>query len=199
MDRRPKRSLPGFRHQVPGWLVLIALLVALAVRYLGDEPTAQVDPAEPQRTYLVARVVDGDTLLLEGRERVRLLGVDTPESVAPDRPVEPLGPEASQFTKRLVEGRHVRLGFDKERKDRYGRTLAYVYVGDRLLNEELIRAGFSKVELRHPYSNAMKRRFRAAEDEAREANRGLWSLDSSPLPRITPGASPLSEAYEKPS
>jgi len=124
---------------------------------------------------IVQRVVDGDTLLLEEGTRVRLIGVDTPESVAPNRPVEPLGTEAAEFTRSQVEGRHVTLGFDRERRDRYRRILAYVYVDDRLLNEELIRAGFSRAETRFPYDPEMKRRFRTAEDEARGAHRGLWA------------------------
>ena len=67
------------------------------------------------------------------------------------------------------------LQFDRERQDRYHRVLAYVYRDDWMLNEELIRAGFSRAETRFPYSSAMKRRFRAAEKEARENNRGLWA------------------------
>jgi micrococcal nuclease len=163
------------------WAIVLVLVLLAAFRFwpeLNDvlEPKPPVDPTISEREYLVERVVDGDTLLLANRERVRLLGVDTPETVAPDRPVEPFGKEASQFTRRLVEGRKVRLGFDKERVDRYGRILAYVYLEDgTMLNEELIRAGLSEVQLQYPYSSAMKRRFLAAELEAREARRGLWS------------------------
>jgi micrococcal nuclease len=164
-------------------LLLVALLVGLRfwpdVSDIGRE-SLPVEPSVADREYLVRRVVDGDTLLLDNRERVRLIGVDTPESVAPDRPVEPFAIAASDFTKRMVEGRRVRLGFDKERVDRYGRILAYVYLDDdRMLNEELLRAGLSEVQLQYPYSNAMKRRFREAEKEARTAHRGLWSADRS--------------------
>ena len=133
-------------------------------------------PGTPDRTYVVERVIDGDTLLLRGGERVRLLGVDTPETVHPRLPVQPFGPEASRYTERRVEGKAVRLGFDKERRDRYGRMLAYVYVDDSLLNEELIREGYSEAQLQYPYRSEMKRIFRAAEAEAREANRGIWSV-----------------------
>ncbi|MEX0585134.1 MAG: thermonuclease family protein, partial [Pirellulales bacterium] len=110
--------------------------------------------------------------------RVRLLGVDAPESVHPQRPVEPGGPEASELAKKLVAegGDQVRLQFDKERLDRYGRTLAYVWIQDKMLNEELIRAGVARAELRFRYAEPMKRRFRAAQEEARQARRGLWSL-----------------------
>lgn len=174
---------------MPLWAVVLVLVVLAAVRFWPDldrvlQPEQQVDPAVADREYLVQRVVDGDTLLLANRDRVRLLGVDTPESVAPDRPVEPFGIAAAEFTRLRVEGRRVRLGFDKERVDRFGRILAYVYLEDgTMLNEELIRAGLSEAQLQYPYSAAMKRRFRTAESEAREAERGLWSAQSKTLRR----------------
>lgn len=130
---------------------------------------------DTEASYVVQRVVDGDTLLLDDRTRVRLLGVDTPETKHPDRPVDPLGLEAAEFMRRHVEGRSVRLEFDRERRDRFGRVLAYVYAGDLFLNEELIRAGYSRAETHFPYSEQMKRRFREAEAEAREAHRGGWA------------------------
>jgi len=125
--------------------------------------------------YRVKRVVDGDTLLLDDGTRVRLIGVDTPETKHPDQPVDPLGLQAAEFTRRHVAGRFVTLKFDWERRDKYRRVLAYVYRRDWCLNEELIRAGFSRAETRFPYSRRMKKRFRAAEAEAREHKRGLWS------------------------
>lgn len=156
--------------------MLVVALLLLASWYFADpRESAPVDAGDPSKSYVVARVVDGDTLLLAGGERVRLLGVDTPETVAPDRPVEPFGPEASAFTERMAEGRAVTLGYDKERRDRYGRTLAYVYVDGRMLNEEILRAGLSEAQLQYPYANAMKKRFKAAEEEARRAGRGMWS------------------------
>jgi micrococcal nuclease len=114
-------------------------------------------------------------LLLEGGTRIRLLGVDTPETKIPDQPPEPWGPEASDFTARKVTGKQVRLEFDRERFDQYGRTLAYVYVGDLFLNEELIRQGLSTAQLQYPYRSDMKRRFLNAEQEARAQRRGIWS------------------------
>ena len=117
--------------------------------------------------YYVERVVDGDTFILEGGVRVRLLGVNTPETKHPRRPVEPLGPEASEFTKSHIEGRKVTLQFDRERRDRYHRVLAYVYVGEWFLNEEIILAGYSRAETDYPFSKAMKRRLKAVEELAR--------------------------------
>jgi micrococcal nuclease len=146
---------------------------------------------EPGATVRVRRVVDGDTLLLADHTRVRLLGVDTPETKRPDTPVEPFGPEASEFARAHVEGRVVRLEFDKERRDKYDRVLAYVYLGDWFLNEELIRAGLGRAITNHPYSESMKRRFRAAEKEAREARRGIWSLPAYKNGRGPRGSAPF--------
>jgi micrococcal nuclease len=170
MSFRSRRLLA--RRRVRGLLVFVALLLVVAARlWLWPLPKPG---ARPARTAVVLRVVDGDTLLLAGGERVRLLGVDTPETKRPDHPVQPLGPEAYEFTRAGVEGRTVRLEFDRERRDVFGRLLAYVYRDEWFLNEELIRAGLGKAQLQYPYSEVMKRRFRDAEHHARLHRRGLW-------------------------
>ena len=140
--------------------------------------------------YAVVRAVDGDTIivtsdrpkLVEGqppgkskRARVRLISIDTPESVKPDHPTEPWGIEAAEFTKRFVSEGHVRLRFDRRRQDRFGRWLAYVYVGDQMLNEELVRAGLAKVKVYRGDSTVLGRRLELAEEVARKAKRGIWS------------------------
>lgn len=154
------------------WILLAALA---AWRYWSGDVAPP--PAETHATgsYHVRRAVDGDTLLLDDGTRVRLIGVNAPESVRPDYPVEAWGPEASQFTRDFVAGGAVRLEFDRERLDQHGRMLAYVYVGDRLLNEELVEQGFARYEPQYFYSEAMKRRFRQAQERARSAQRGIWS------------------------
>ena len=141
-------------------------------------------PAEAQR---VERVVDGDTIVVEGVGRVRLIGVDTPETVSTRRPVEFFGREASAFTKRLLEGRRVRLEYDRERTDRYGRTLAYVHLADgTFANAEIIRRGYGHAYTRFPFRHLD--RFRQLEREARSAGRGLWNPAASP-PRAGGSAS----------
>ena len=146
-------------------VLLVGVLSALA-------PAA----AEAQR---VERVVDGDTIVVEGVGRVRLIGVDTPETVNTRRPVEFFGREASGFTKRLLEGRSVRLEYDRERTDRYGRTLAYVHLGDgTFANAEIIRRGYGHAYTRFPFRHL--ERFRQLEREARSAGRGLWNPAASP-------------------
>lgn len=170
MQRQRRR-----RHRQGGLSLWAGAILLLLVGYrIWVSQSAPVEIGE-SGFYRVHRVVDGDTVVLDGGTRVRLLGVDTPETKAPDRPVEPLGPEAAEFTRSHVEGRMVRLQFDRERKDRYDRLLAYVFIDDWFLNEELIRHGFSRAQLQYPYGSAMKRRFRAAENEARQARVGIWA------------------------
>ena len=106
-------------------------------------------------------------------EYVRYIGIDTPESVAPGQPVECFGPEASDFNERLVGGRRVRLEFDAERRDQYGRLLAYVYLGERFVNAELLSAGFATT-LTIPPNDSFARLFDRLEQEAGNAGLGLW-------------------------
>jgi endonuclease YncB( thermonuclease family) len=109
-------------------------------------PAKPVKPASAQpQIAKVTRVIDGDTLQINTGEEVRLIGVDTPEAKHPKKPVEYFGKEASAFTKQLVEGKEVRLEYDVQRQDKYQRTLAYVYVGEMMLNAELVRQGYAQV------------------------------------------------------
>jgi micrococcal nuclease len=157
---------------------LIAIAIVIAWR-LWTAAEFQPPPAlAPGAETFVRRAVDGDTLLLQDGRRVRLIGVDTPETKREGTPVQAWGPEAHEFTARLVEGRTVRLEFDRERHDKYDRILAYVYADDKLLNEELLRAGLGRALLKFPYSDSMKRRFRKAEQEARAARRGIWESET---------------------
>lgn len=131
---------------------------------------------------LVTRVVDGDTIEVRYRSReltVRLIGIDAPETVAPGQPVECYGPAASAFTDRELEGRRVRLEFDVERIDRYGRTLAYVWRGDELFNETLVRRGYAFVTT-YPPNVRYVDRFLSAQREARARERGVWGACVAP-------------------
>jgi micrococcal nuclease len=124
----------------------------------------------PQRRHRA-----GDTLELSTGEQVRLIGVDTPETKHPRKPVQAFGQEASAFTTQLVEGKKVRLEFDVRRKDKYRRTLAYVYVEDLMLNLELVRHGYAQVATVPP-NVKYQELFLNLQREAREAKRGLWGL-----------------------
>jgi micrococcal nuclease len=172
------RRLSSIRLPRRGWpamLVTVPLLALAALHQWRPEWFQHAAPPPLESGAVrVVRVVDGDTLVV-GDEKVRLIGANTPETVKPNWPVEPCGPEASAFTKDFVAGGAVRLEFDGPRRDKYGRLLAYVWVGDQMLNEELIRAGLARAELKYQYSAAMKARFRRAEADARAARRGIWS------------------------
>jgi micrococcal nuclease len=128
--------------------------------------------------YEVLRVVDGDTILLKkDRLRVRLQGVDTPETVKEFTAVQGWGPEATQFTERFVKdaGMKVDITVDGEGVDQYGRHLAFVWHDVRLLNEELIANGLARAKLGYDYSQRMKDRFRAAQNKAQRQKLGIWS------------------------
>lgn len=124
----------------------------------------------------VVRVVDGDTIVasVDGEdEYVRYIGVDTPETVKPDAPVQCYGPKASDENHRLVEGRTVRLVFDHEVRDDYGRLLAYVYAGSRFVNGALIHGGYARTLAIAPNTSHAEQLNRFAAQAAR-AGRGLW-------------------------
>jgi micrococcal nuclease len=131
---------------------------------------------EPAR---VVRVVDGDTVVVrtgDRTERVRYIGVDTPESVKPGTAVQCFGKAAAAANRRLVQGRAVRLVPDREARDRYGRTLAYVYrASDGLfVNAELVRRGYAKPLAIRP-NVAHREELGRLAATARAAGRGLWS------------------------
>ncbi|HNS05201.1 MAG TPA: thermonuclease family protein [Candidatus Saccharicenans sp.] len=131
-------------------------------------------PDKQPRFHQVLRVVDGDTLEIELIGEVRLIGVDTPELYHPLKPVQFFAREASDLVKELVAGLPVRLEYDREKKDKYGRTLAYVYLSDgRCLNEEIIRRGYGFAYTRFPFKYLMK--YRQLEAQARAKGLGLWA------------------------
>jgi micrococcal nuclease len=164
------------------WFLLLGLATALAGGSLlagGDDG----DAAGGERLGRVERVVDGDTVRvrIDGgrRETVRLIGIDTPESVTPDRPVECFGPAAARFTRRELDGRRVRLVLDAEPRDRFDRLLAYVFRRDdgRFVNLAIVRGGFAQPLTIAPNVRYADR-FREAAREARAAGRGLWGACS---------------------
>ena len=136
--------------------------------------------AEPDlETAVVKRVVDGDTVELTDGRKIRYIGVDTPEiSHSQGEEDDCFGQEARNFNEALVLGKTVELEYDLEPKDRYGRTLAYVWLvsgtSRRLVAEELIRKGYGKV-LTIPPNDLYKERLEVAEEMARSDGAGLWS------------------------
>jgi micrococcal nuclease len=158
------------RTLVP-WAVFAAALAALLIgRSSGNHTPSALHGR-------VVHVADGDTITVRldgGRtERVRYIGIDTPESVKPDTPVQCFGPRASAFNHRLVERRWVRLVFGVERRDIYGRLLAYVHVGRRFVNASLVRRGLAR-SLTIPPNDRFAPLFRRLELRAARTGRGLW-------------------------
>ena len=125
----------------------------------------------------VTRAIDGDTLLLEGDFRVRLLGVNTPETKHPEWPAEPYGHEAYEYTRSLVDQRTITLEYDRERLDNYRRVLAYVYLADgSMLNQRLIESGHSPAVISFPIRSDRKRLFEDTERVAQAGRLGIWAL-----------------------
>jgi micrococcal nuclease len=174
------------------FLVCLLLLgisagVKLADRggFFGHSPLSDAQTYDG-KTFRVTHVVDGDTLDVDAPDgpnahtRVRLWGVDTPETVKPDTPVQHFGPEASAFTRRCAMEKGVRLELEpSQTRDKYGRLLAYVYLPDgRMLNREIVQEGFGFADPRydHPY----KVEFIRLQDQARRRRLGLWKDVKSP-------------------
>ena len=153
------RRLPGI---LP--LVLLALLVTAV--------SASASPLEG----VVVRVVDGDTIhvrIADRIENVRYIGVNTPEVHHPRKGEEPGGREAAAINRGLVIDRSVRLETDVQSRDRYGRLLAYVWIGDTMINAELVRLGYAQV-MTIPPNVRHQALFAKLQREARESQRGLW-------------------------
>lgn len=183
-----------FRRRPPHWLTLAVIVALLLLARLAPRSCSPGKDETPPRlaegVYPLGRVVDGDTIVIRAPRdaqsgkhnrdrrdvRVRLLDIDAPESVKPDHPVEPYGPEAAQFAREFLDGDRVLLRFGRRRVDQYGRLLAYVFVDEAMLNEELVRAGLARVQIYPGDESSLTRRIVKAEREAQAAGRGLWSL-----------------------
>ncbi len=169
---------------IPQILLVIVVFAFLLSYAHADEPSTPL--------CTVVKVIDGDTLVAQcpgkNSEKVRLIGVDTPETKHPSKPVQFYGREASAFTKRMADGKRVRLEFDqafaaKGHRGVYGRLLAYVYIKQSDgtwfdLNAELIRQGYAHAYTRFPFNRIDE--FRQLESEARKASRGLWTESVKP-------------------
>ncbi|HEU4913877.1 MAG TPA: thermonuclease family protein [Candidatus Saccharimonadales bacterium] len=161
---------------------VIAAVVVLAFTFAQTQgwlDSAGQEAAKNQPgLYSVSRFVDGDTIAVDmnGRsETVRMIGVDTPETHKPNTPVQCYGPAAAAYTKNLIGKNKVRLESDEtnQNRDRYGRLLRYVYLPDgRLLEKEIISSGYGFAYTSFPFIK--KADFVRDEQQAKEANRGLW-------------------------
>jgi micrococcal nuclease len=149
-------------------------VLALLALLLAATPVSADAAATLEAT--VIRVVDGDTVHVrvgERLEKVRYIGVNTPELHHPSRGEEPGGRQAHAVNRRLVEGKRVRLELDVQPHDRHGRLLAYVWSGETMINAELVRLGYAQV-MTVPPNVRHQALFLKLQREAREARRGLW-------------------------
>ncbi len=151
------------RHKFGLWdkwrlAIILALVLTLLITGCGRVS---------ENTVFVTRVIDGDTIEIEGGYRVRYIGIDTPERD------EPYYWEASGVNRNLVEGKEIRLEKDVENKDEYGRLLRYVWVDDTMVNAELVRLGYA-YSYSYPPNVKYQAYFLQMENEAREHKWGLW-------------------------
>ncbi len=152
-------------------IVLIFIVLALGFYFISERDESEGDEAWSR----VSQVLDGDTVIIDDgkNSRVRYLGIDSPEIAVQDSPGEPLSEEAMNFNRELVEGKRVRLEFDKQRYDVYGRLLAYVYAEGVFVNGEILKNGLATPLIIHPngkYSDTIY----GAVEEARMRRRGMW-------------------------
>ncbi len=161
---------------------LIALASFLLLEGFEEAPEDIAGVKQEIILYKVNKVVDGDTIVVEKvgeEEKVRMIGIDTPETVHPNKPVECFGLEASDKLRSLIEGKEVQLVTDatQDDVDRYGRLLRYVYLGNTDINFQMIKQGFAfEYTYRIPYTKQSK--YKSAQLEAKEKNLGLWNPES---------------------
>ena len=140
----------------------------------NSQPTSTSEIVGLDEGVLVSKVIDGDTIEIEGGMKVRYIGIDTPETSHPTKGVQCFGRQATERNRQLVEGKKVRLEKDVSETDKYGRLLRYIWVGEQLVNELLVKEGFA-FSSSYPPDVKYQERFRQAEIRAREQNNGLWS------------------------
>jgi len=168
------------KHARPALSIRQLLLLSVGFLFFNLCPVLAQQPERQLRT--VTRVIDGDTIVLDNEEKIRLIGVDTPETHHPQKPVEYFGKEASNFTRNLVEGQRVLVETDPANshlgnKDKYGRTLAYVWNEQgKFVNAEIIEQGYGHAMTQYPFTYLNE--FRALEQRARQKGTGLWTSNA---------------------
>ncbi len=181
-----------FKHYNISSIIDSVIPAANSVRSNPIKRDADVQVGRTSSWVKVIRVIDGDTIEIEGGERVRYIGIDTPETIDPRKPVQCFGVEASNKNKELVEGKMARLGKDITDRDIYNRLLRYVWVDDIFVNLELVKQGFA-YSYSYPPDIKYQDQFVKAQQEAREAKQGLWNS----CPAVVPAQVETSAVSEK--
>jgi micrococcal nuclease len=139
-----------------------------------DENLRIRPPSEKLQEVVITRVIDGDTVEVTGGRKVRFIGIDAPESVHPNQPTACFGSESARFAQSLLEGKRVHLEKDLSETDRYKRLLRYVWLGDLLINEYLVKEGYA-IASTYPPDVKYQLIFSEAQKYARENNKGMWN------------------------
>jgi len=156
------------------WILFLTGIILLGSSFIqAQQSTQDVQLKKELEKARVKKVIDGDTVVLTDGRKVRLIGIDTPELSNPSKPVEFYAEEAKKFTEEQCENKLVTLEYGNSRKDRYNRTLAYIYLpSGEMLNEKLLSEGYAVVYTRFPFKYIDH--FRELEQKAREEERGFW-------------------------
>lgn len=162
--------------------------VESAAVQLNETPLPTLSPLFTDT--IVTNVIDGDTFTIEGGKVVRIIGIDTPETVHPSKPMQCYGKEASNKITELIEGQKIRLEKDVSETDKYNRLLRYVWKGEVLINELLVKEGYAQSSS-YPPDIKYQERFVAAQQEARDNQRGLWGSACAVIVSPKPTASPV--------
>ncbi len=171
------RTLLGQVSALLAVIIIFSLLAVNAGSLLVENISLPSDPANHPE-YKVIKVVDGDTIDVDMdgiKKRIRLIGIDAPESVAPNQPVECFGKEAGAYLNSLLSGKVVQLADDSTQsdQDKYGRLLRYVFLGSVDINQKLLQEGFAR-EYTYDKAYQHQQEFRQAQAEAKIAKVGLW-------------------------
>ncbi len=164
-------SIPLFTVIVSSYIYLLSFYLASPESVINSKP--QPETSLRQATEKVSRVIDGDTFEIEGDIKVRLIGIDTPEMVNKNKTVDCFAQEAKEKLTKEILGKEVILVKDVSETDKYGRLLRYVFVGEEMINEKMVKEGFAKVSTFPPdvlYIN----KFLEGERSAKESSLGLW-------------------------
>jgi micrococcal nuclease len=159
------------RRQTAFLFSFLALLILIGLLFLRHRPN--VITRQQQALHQVKRVIDGDTIVVKSIGKVRYIGINTPEIHHPTKGVEYFGQEAYAANQRLVAGKQIRLEYDVQPKDKYGRTLAYVYAGNTFINAKLLEDGYAQV-MTIPPNVKHADYFRTLQRKAQTERRGLW-------------------------
>ena len=156
---------------------LIIIIIIIAYNIISTEKPPE--NFENMKKTVVERVVDGDTIIISGGERLRMIGINTPESVKEAGEVEHFGIEASKYTKDKLEGKTIYIEKDVSDRDDYGRLLRYIYLEDgTFYNEKIVKEGYAFAGT-YPPDVKYNEILHDAEDYARENNLGLWKVESN--------------------